>query len=63
MPILAGAGASGAAACGLSSCGSQALELMAQLLWHIGLAAACGIFPDQGSDPNVSCVGRQTLYH
>ena len=28
---------------------------------RLSCSAACGIFPDQGLDPNVSCVGRQTL--
>ena len=37
---------------GLSCCGAQAPDTQAQQLWLTGLvAAACGIFPDQGSNP------------
>ena len=38
---------------GLSCCGAQAPDAQAQQLWLTGPAAprACGIFPDQGSNP------------
>ena len=44
---------------GFSRCGAQALGAQAQELWRMDLvalscSAACGIFPDQGSNPFVS---------
>ena len=43
----------GSRACGLRSCGSQALEhrLSVVVAWGHSCSAACGIFPDQGSNP------------
>ena len=38
-------------ACGLSSCGSQALECrLSSCGARLSCSAACGIFPDQGSN-------------
>ena len=39
--------------CGLSHCGAQAPDTQAQRPWLTGPAAprACGIFPDQGTNP------------
>ena len=47
-----GARASVAVARGLSSCGLQALERRSVIVVHgLSCSAACGIFPDQGSNP------------
>ena len=44
--------ASVVAACGLSSCGSQILSLGSIVVAHVlNCFVACGIFPDQGSNP------------
>ena len=38
-------------ACGLNSCGSWALERGSVVVAHgLSCSAACGIFPDQGSN-------------
>ena len=45
-------GASVVVARGLSSCGSRALALRLSSVVHgLSCSAACGIFPDQGSNP------------
>ena len=60
---LQGAQASATAAHGLSRCGSQALEhRLNSCGGQISGSAACGIFPDQGSN-HVPCPGKQILYH
>ena len=43
----------GSRACGLSGCSSQALEhrLSVVVAWGHSCSAACGIFPEQGSNP------------
>ena len=49
---------------GLSRCGSLAVEQRSIVMAHmLSCSVACGIFQDQGSKPNVSCISRWILYH
>ena len=47
--------------CGFSSCGLSTGSVV--VAHRFSCSAACGILPDQGSNPYLSCIGRRILYH